>query len=108
MRLNPPADRARRSGCGLVVAGTSYLFLVGSVPAYRNPVLGNDAPDPAVIRAPDGKYYAYTTQSYFGAQFVNIPILRSTDLVEWELVGDAFPDNPGWAVRSRVTCGRRT
>ena len=84
----------------IVAAGAAYLSAVGADPGYRNPVLDNDAPDPAVIRAPDGTYYAYTTQAYFGAQFVNIPILRSTDLVAWELVGDAFPENPDWAVRS--------
>jgi len=83
-----------------VVAVGAYLLLYGTQVAYRNPVLANDAPDPAVIRAPDGLYYAYATQAYFGAQFMNIPILRSPDLVEWELAGDAFPDNPEWAVAS--------
>lgn len=83
-----------------VMAVALYLVFVGSVPAYRNPVLRNDAPDPTVINAADGTYFAYTTQTYFGAQFVNIPILRSSDLVNWELAGDAFPDNPEWAVRS--------
>lgn len=84
----------------LVSAAAAYLALYGAVPAYENPVLGNDAPDPSVMRAPDGTYYAYTTQAYFGAQFVNVPILHSTDLISWELVGDAFPNNPEWAVRS--------
>ena len=87
----------------LVVVGVTtaaYVTAYGARPAFRNPVLDNDAPDPSVIRAPDGTYYAYTTQAYFGAQFVNLPILRSNDLVSWELVGDAFPDNPEWAVQS--------
>jgi arabinan endo-1,5-alpha-L-arabinosidase len=53
-----------------------------------------------VLRAADGMYYAYTTQAYFDAQFVNVPILRSEDLVSWELVGDAFPENPSWATAS--------
>ena len=30
---------------------------------YANPVLDADFPDPAVIRAPDGFYYAYATQT---------------------------------------------
>ena len=87
------------AGTGLALALMSYL-LYATQPAFRNPVLANDAPDPTVVRAPDGTYYAYTTQAYFGAQFVNIPILRSMDLVEWELVGDAFPENPEWVVPS--------
>ena len=84
----------------LVAAGAAYLALVGLQPAYRNPVLDNDAPDPSVVRIADGTYYAYTTQAYFGAQFVNVPILHSSDLLSWELAGDAFPENPEWAVRS--------
>jgi hypothetical protein len=36
----------------------AYLLAVGTVPSYRNPVLDNDAPDPAIIRAADGVYYA--------------------------------------------------
>jgi arabinan endo-1,5-alpha-L-arabinosidase len=80
------------------LAIVAYLATVGRSPAYRNPVFDNDAPDPSVIRGPDGAYYAYVTQTYVGAEFANVPILRSADLVEWNLVGDAFPDeNPGWA-----------
>jgi arabinan endo-1,5-alpha-L-arabinosidase len=65
-------------------------------PAYRNPVLRNDAPDPSVIRADDGSFYAYTTQSYYDAVFYNIPVLHSTDLIHWKLVGDAFRTRPEW------------
>jgi arabinan endo-1,5-alpha-L-arabinosidase len=65
-------------------------------PAYENPVLHNDAPDPAIMRADDGSFYAYTTQSYHGATFLNTPVLHSTDLVDWTLVGDAFRKRPGW------------
>jgi arabinan endo-1,5-alpha-L-arabinosidase len=87
-------------GLAVLLGVVAYAATIGSTAAYHNPVLDNDAPDPTVITAPDGMYYAYTTQAYFGAQFVNIPILRSPDLVSWELVGDAFPENPEWAVRS--------
>ena len=84
-------SRIARSAVVLLVvaAGAVYAIPYGAQPAYRNPVFANDAPDPAVIRADDDAYYAYTTQAYFNAQFVNTPILRSVDLVSWELVGDA-------------------
>ena len=82
------------------VGSAAYLATVGGIPAFRNPVLDNDAPDPSLIRTADGTYYAYTTQAYHGARFVNIPILESRDFLSWELVGDAFPENPEWAVRS--------
>ena len=69
-------------------------------PGYANPVFVNDAPDPSVIRGDDGAFYAYTTQAYHGADFTTLPILRSTDLVNWELVGDAFAGDarPPWII----------
>jgi arabinan endo-1,5-alpha-L-arabinosidase len=84
----------------ILVTAVGYVAVYASHPAFENPVLANDAPDPTVLRAADGTYYAYTTQAYFDAQFTNVPILRSGDLVSWELVGDAFPENPSWAVSS--------
>ena len=33
---------------------------------YLNPVLDADFPDPAVLKAPDGYYYAYATQTQIG------------------------------------------
>jgi arabinan endo-1,5-alpha-L-arabinosidase len=86
-------------GIGVLVAlGTVAAYAVGfSETAYKNPVLHNDAPDPTVIKTDDG-FYAYTTQSYYGTRFVNIPILHSPDLIHWRLVGDAFPERPQWVV----------
>jgi len=60
---------------------------------YTNPVYDHDAPDPTVVRAADGLYYAYTTQ----AADKRIPILKSKDLVHWQLVGDVFAELPTWA-----------
>jgi arabinan endo-1,5-alpha-L-arabinosidase len=83
----------------LTASAVAVSVLAASrAPAYVNPVLHNDAPDPTVIRADDGFFYAYTTQSYHGARFLNIPILRSSDLITWRLVGDAFPERPDWVV----------
>ena len=64
---------------------------------YINPVLDEDFPDPAIIRAPDGYYYAYATQTLRDAEWINIQVARSKDLVEWEQLGDALPDKPAWA-----------
>ncbi len=66
-------------------------------PQFRNPVLANDAPDPSVIRAEDGTFYAATTQAmYWPMIWNNTPIVKSTDLVNWKYVGDAFPNKPDW------------
>jgi len=64
---------------------------------YVNPVLDRDFPDPAVLRAPDGWFYAYATQGTTGGRFLNIQVARSRDLVQWEHLGDALPAKPRWA-----------
>src|SRR4051812_3409784 len=64
---------------------------------YVNPVLDADFPDPAVIHAPDGYYYAYATQTLRDTGWVNIQVARSADLVHWQHLGDALPEKPCWA-----------
>jgi arabinan endo-1,5-alpha-L-arabinosidase len=66
-------------------------------PTYANPVLDADFPDPTVIRAPDGSYYGYATQTQRNGRWINIQIARSPDLVHWHFVGDALPTKPRWA-----------
>ena len=52
--------------------------------SYKNPVFREFlVADPTVIRAEDGNFYLYATES--GKN--NIPILRSSDLVNWTKVG---------------------
>jgi arabinan endo-1,5-alpha-L-arabinosidase len=64
---------------------------------YVNPILDEDFPDPAVIQAPDGCYYAYATQTLRDGQWINVQVARSADLVHWEQLGDALPVKPHWA-----------
>ena len=64
---------------------------------YSNPVLDADFPDPAVILAPDGYYYAYATQTLREGHWINIQVARSADLVHWDHLGDALPEKPVWA-----------
>lgn len=68
---------------------------------YTNPVLDADFPDPAVLRAPDGYYYAYATQGSHGGQPANVQVARSADLVHWDRLGDALPVKPIWAAATR-------
>ena len=68
-----------------------------STGTYSNPVLDEDFPDPAVIHAADGYYYAYATQTLREGQWINIQVARSKDLVHWEHLGDALPEKPAWA-----------
>ncbi|HEY3140914.1 MAG TPA: family 43 glycosylhydrolase [Acidimicrobiales bacterium] len=51
-----------------------------------------DFADPFVLRA-GGAYYGYSTNSGAG----DIQVIRSANLVDWELVGNALAGLPGWA-----------
>ncbi len=73
----------------------------GPVKTFANPVLDEDFPDPAVILAPDGYYYAYATQTLREGKWINIQVARSADLVQWERLGDALPDKPDWALETQ-------
>jgi arabinan endo-1,5-alpha-L-arabinosidase len=84
----PPARRSRRAHVPVALPRTSV---------YTNPVLDLDFPDPTVVRAPDGWYYAYATQTILNGQTINIQVARSKDLIAWEHLGDALPTKPAWA-----------
>lgn len=60
---------------------------------YTNPVTDTSLPDPTVVRADDGFFYMYATEN-----IRNLPIYRSTNLVDWQSVGTAFTDatRPQW------------
>ena len=69
----------------------------GGISSFTNPVWNEDFPDPTIIRAADGYYYAYGTQTKRQNKVINIQIARSRDLVAWEHLGDALPQKPAWA-----------
>jgi beta-xylosidase len=79
----------------LVVLSAVFIGLTIQVfgQTFRNPVQAGDFPDPSVIRV--GKdYYATATSSEWSPEF---PILHSTDLVNWKVVGEVFPKRPAWS-----------
>jgi len=87
---------------------------VAGVETYENPlptrIPGSDQrvesfADPHVIRGRDGAWYAYGTTDPLNdadrdasgrLNFHLVPTMRSTDLVNWTYVGDAFEDPPSW------------
>lgn len=71
----------------LLLSFLSYSFGVVAENIYTNPVVNYSLPDPSVIKGDDGYYYLYATED-----IRNLPIHRSKDLVNWELVGTAFTD----------------
>jgi arabinan endo-1,5-alpha-L-arabinosidase len=68
---------------------------------YSNPVIDADFPDPAVIKAPDGFYYAYATQTERGGKWLNLQVARSRDLIHWDHLGDPLPVKPVWASKTQ-------
>jgi arabinan endo-1,5-alpha-L-arabinosidase len=91
-RMTSPFDSA-------AVPGNSGSSSTRAKPSgvYVNPILDEDFPDPAVIHAPDGYYYAYATQTLRDGKWINIQVARSSDLIHWEDLGDALPEKPEWA-----------
>lgn len=83
----------------------ALLLTAGAAPRpaaiYLNPVFDENFPDPAVLRASDGFYYAYATQGEAGGRMHNIQVVRSRDLARWERLGDALPVKPAWASRTQ-------
>jgi beta-xylosidase len=70
------------------------LFAAGQAQAEkaRNPVIWADVPDVAAIRVGDTYYMASTTMH----MSPGLPIMKSKDLVNWELIGytyDTLADN---------------
>ena len=61
---------------------------------FTNPVLDQDFPDPDVLKVNE-VYYAYATNG----NDTNIQAARSTDLVHWDVLEDALPELPAWAVQ---------
>lgn len=66
--------------------------------SYLNPIFDFDFPDPSILQAPDGWYYAYATQGITpDFEYQNIQLARSHDLVHWQRLPDALPEKPMWA-----------
>ena len=64
-----------------------------NIVTYNNPVLPGDFADPSVVRV-GNDYWATATSSEWAPLF---PILHSTNLVDWEIVGHVFPEEaPEW------------
>jgi arabinan endo-1,5-alpha-L-arabinosidase len=64
---------------------------------YTNPVFTPVLADPSVVRA--GEYfYAYGTEDNWGSEggYRLVPVIRSSDLVNWIFMNNAFRSKPDW------------
>lgn len=77
-------------GCGRIANNASEPVF------YKNPVFDFNFADPSVVKAADGWFYAYATQSRDSSGLKFIPIIKSRDLVNWSSAGQAFDARPDW------------
>ncbi|TGD79493.1 glycoside hydrolase family 43 protein [Hymenobacter wooponensis] len=70
---------------GIALASTSVSPLVAQVKQAQNPVIFADVPDMAIIRVGNTYYMSSTTMH----MSPGVPIMKSTDLVNWHLVSYA-------------------
>lgn len=112
----------RLLAAALVAAGLVIPGQPAEAGRSHNPVsepAADTFADPAVVRGRDGAWYAFGTSDPLKAGETTprlLPILRSTNLVDWTYQGDAFaPGNrPAWATATaglwapdiRYTAGR--
>jgi hypothetical protein len=71
-----------------VLPAAAHAQSPGPFPA---PVIAGDHPDPTIVRADDGSFYASATSGAWAPIF---PIFHSTDLVNWQQVGSIFVAAP--------------
>ncbi len=74
----------------MIVATGLALALPAAAETYRNPVIYADYSDPDVIRV--GKAYYLVASSFHFSP--GIPVLKSTDLVHWKIIGHVLPKLP--------------
>ncbi|MFB6308262.1 MAG: RICIN domain-containing protein [Haloarculaceae archaeon] len=82
-----------------VVGSTGSATADSSSSHFHNPTYPDKVfPDPTVIRASDGTYYAYGSnmEKDSESQEEMVPIVSSTDLVNWTYEGEAFTSYPDW------------
>ena len=92
----------------ITAATTSAAAAPGAAPTprageYHNAVLNRDFPDPSVIKAANGLYFAYSTQADRNGRHVNIQVARSRNLVHWNYLGEALPRLPAWGDDAAVS-----
>ena len=91
----------------LICAVIALLWLqnIYAQNTYTNPVIRKYLADPSVIKANDGWFYVYTTESAGLA----IPIYKSQNLVDWTFVGSAFAKagRPTFVKNTRVRDKKR-
>lgn len=89
----------------LILTGATGVFASGQVTKITNPMLWTDVPDPDVIHVGDYYYMVSTTMHLMPG----CPVMRSTNLADWEIIGyvfDRLEDNPRYDLLGGSVYGR--
>jgi len=75
----------------------------GDTTLFQNPVFEPVLADPTVIKFGD-YFYAYGTEDNWGEEggYHLVPLIRSMDLINWELMSDAFVKKPDWKPKGGI------
>ncbi|RAI94771.1 family 43 glycosylhydrolase [Algoriphagus yeomjeoni] len=70
---------------------------------YTNPVFEPVLADPTVVQV-GNEFYAYGTEDNWGEEggYHLVPVIKSKDLVNWELVGNSMDKKPDWKERGGI------
>ncbi len=81
----------------------SWVSYIQDTAQYTNPVFEPVLADPSVIRVGD-YFYAYGTEDNWGDEggYHLVPVVRSQDLVHWELMGNAMETKPDWKPKGGI------
>jgi xylan 1,4-beta-xylosidase len=91
VRSTRPKRRVAAVAALLCLVASPAIAGAQSPAAYPAPVIAGDHPDPTIVQAADGSFYASATSGSWAPIF---PIFHSTDLVSWQQVGSIFPSAP--------------
>lgn len=87
---NNIAGKKNMRNKGIPIIWISFCLVIASVAqaqsdtlTYTNPILPGSYPDPSICRSGDTYYLVNSSFEYFPS----LPIHKSTDLVNWELIG---------------------
>jgi acetyl esterase len=78
----------------IFIIGCQKLAEKNDLPVFSNPIITADFSDPDVIRV--GNDYFMTASSFYDA--TGLPVLYSSDLVNWQIIGHALKRIPGVAI----------
>lgn len=91
----------------MLTIGTTLLFSSQPVKAQHekahNPIIYADVPDMSIIRVGNNYYMSSTTMH----MSPGLPVMKSTDLVNWKIIGYAY-DTLGSMDELKLTNGRNT